>query len=98
MRLWASSFSGKTLAPKTLAMQNAVDEIEECIQSLNVAAQGTVDGGFFSFIGGKKKMEEGQRSALAQAAYKKGVSAFNKYIEIANDGIGQSFAPVDTID
>ena len=34
---------------------------------------------------------------FAQAAYKKGVSAFNKYIEIGNDGIGVSFEPLDTI-
>ena len=35
---------------------------------------------------------------FAQAAYKKGVSAFNKYIEIGNDGLGLNFAPLDTID
>jgi len=98
MRLWASSFSGKTLSDKTLAMQAAVDEIDECIKSLDVAAQGKISGGLFSFITGGKTMDNSQRTALAQAAYKKGVSAFNKYIELGNDGIGVAFAPVDLID
>ena len=36
--------------------------------------------------------------ALAKAAYKKGTIAFNKYIEIGNDGLGLNFAPLDPID
>ncbi len=54
--------------------------------------------GFFSFLGGQKTMDEANRIKLAQVAYKKGVSAFNKYIVIGNDGLGLSFAPIDTID
>ena len=38
------------------------------------------------------------RRKLAEAAYKKGASALNKYILISNDGLGLSFAPLDTID
>jgi len=97
MRLWASSFSSKTISDKTQAMEAAVDEIEDAIASLDVASKGEVKGGIFGFLGGTKKVEESQRVALAQAAYKKGVSAFNKYIEIGNDGIGVSFEPLDTI-
>ena len=52
----------------------------------------------FSFLGGKKTLDENARKALAQAAYKKGTSAFNKYIVIGNDGLGLSFAPLDLID
>ena len=48
--------------------------------------------------GGKKTLDEGSRQKLAQAAYKKGASAFNKYIVIGNDGLGLNFAPLDTID
>jgi len=97
MRLWASSFSSKTISDKTQAMEAAVDEIEDAIASLDVASKGEVKGGIFGFLGGTKKVDESQRGALAQAAYKKGVSAFNKYIEIGNDGIGVSFEPLDTI-
>ncbi len=99
MRLWASSFSGKTISDKTLAMEEAVDELAEAATSLQIAADGKVkDTGLFSFLGGKKTMDDSSRSKLAQDAYKKGVLAFNKYIEIGNDGLGLSFAPIDTID
>ena len=99
MRLYASSFSSKTISDKTLAMEEAVDELAEAATSLQIAADGTIkDTGLFSFLGGKKTMDEGSRSKLAQDAYKKGVLAFNKYIEIGNDGLGISFAPMDTID
>jgi hypothetical protein len=98
MRLWASSFSGKTLSDKTLAMQAAVDELSEAISSLEVAANGKEKGGFFGFLGGNKTMADSQRVELAKAAYKKGVLAFNKFIEIGNDGNSVSFAPIDTID
>ena len=99
MRLWASSFSGKTISDKTIAMEEAVEELSEAASSLQIAADGTVkDSGFLSFLGGKKAMDESQRTRLAQDAYKKGVLAFNKYIEIGNDGLGLSFAPIDTID
>jgi len=99
MRLYASSFSSKTIADKTLAMEEAVEELAEAAASLEVAATGTVkDTGLFSFLAGKKTMEEGQRQALAQAAYKKGVLAFNKYLTISNDGLGLTFAPIDLID
>lgn len=43
-------------------------------------------------------MDESKRGDLAVVAYKKGVAAYNKYIEIGNDGIGINFAPLDTID
>ena len=46
----------------------------------------------------RTELQPGERKALAQAAYKKGTSAFNKYILIGNDGLGLSFAPLDTID
>ena len=99
MGLWASSWSSKVISDKTIAMNAAIDELNEAIASLEIAAQGEEkDGGLLSFLGGKKKIEEGARQKLAIAAYKKGVNAFNKYIEIGNDGLGLSFAPLDTID
>jgi len=99
MRLWASSWSGKVISDKTLAMNAAIDELEEAVLSLQIAAAGTdKSDGFFSFLGGKKTLDDASRTKLAQAAYKKGVSAFNKYILIGNDGIGINFQPLDTID
>ena len=99
MRLWSSSWSGKTLSEKTLAMNEAVDELAEAASSLEVAATGKEKaGGLGGFFGGSKTMDETNRAKLAQAAYKKGVLAFNKYIEIGNDGLGLSFQPLDLID
>ena len=99
LKLWASSFSGKTVSDKTLAMNIAIDELAEAAASLEVAANGKVKStGPFAFLGGDKTMEDSKRQQLAQAAYKKGVVAFNKYIEIGNDGLGLSFAPIDTIE
>ena len=99
MSLWASSFSSKVISDKTIAMNAAIDELEEAVASLEIAAYGEQkDTGFFGAFGGKKKLDDKSRMALAQAAYKKGVLAFNKYIEIGNDGLGLSFAPIDTID
>jgi len=99
MRLWSSSWSGKVISDKTLAMNAAIDELEEAVASLSIAAGGQEkDTGFLSFMGGKKSLDEASRQKLAQAAYKKGTSAFNKFILIGNDGLGLSFAPLDTID
>jgi len=99
MSLWASSWSGKTISDKTVAMKTAVDELSEAATSLEIAAAGQQkDTGIFGIFGAKKSLDETQRKALAVAAYKKGVSAFNKYITIGNDGLGVSFAPIDTID
>jgi len=79
-------------------MNAAVDELAEAVATLEIAAEGKEKGGGFFGFGGNKKLDEGSRVKLAQAAYKKGVNAFNKYIEIGNDGLGTSFAPIDTID
>ena len=49
---------------------------------------GTEKGGGFLGFGGNKKIDEGKRQQLAQAAYQKGAKAINKYIEIGNDGMG----------
>jgi len=99
MRLWASSWSGKTVAEKTLAMNQAIEELEDAAKNLEVAALGKEKAtGFFSVFGGTKTMADDSRRALAQAAYKKGVIAINKYIEIGNDGMGLQFAALDTID
>ena len=71
----------------------------QSVAALEIAANGEEkDTGFFGFLGGKKTLDPAQRSQLAAAAYKKGVRAFNKYIEIGNDGLGLNFAPLDTID
>jgi len=98
MQLWASSFSGKTISEKTLAMNGAVDELKEAVRFLNIAAIGTEKGGGFFGFGGQKKIDESKRKQLASAAYQKGVAAINKYIEIGNDGLGLQFATLDTID
>jgi len=99
MRLWASSWSGKTVTDKTLAMNQAIDELEDAAKNLEVAALGKEKAsGFAAIFGGTKTMDENNRRALAQAAYKKGVIAINKYIEIGNDGMGLQFAALDTID
>ena len=71
----------------------------QAVATLEIAAAGEEkDGGIFGMIGGKKKLDDKSRVALAAAAYKKGTKAFNKYIEIGNDNLGLSFAPLDTID
>ena len=99
MGLWASSWSSKVISDKTIAMNAAIDELQEAIASLEIAANGEEkDSGLLSFLGGKKKIDESARQKLAVAAYKKGVSAYNKYIEIGNDGLGLQFQPLDTID
>jgi len=99
MGLWSSSWSSKVISDKTYAMNSAVDELREAAASLEVAVYGKQkDTGFFGVFGGTKSLSDDQRKALAIAAYKKGVSAFNKYIEIGNDGLGLNFAPLDPID
>jgi len=99
MGLWASSFSSKTITEKTTAMLAAIDELNEAVATLEIAANGKEkDTGIFGFFGAKKSMDDNSRKALALAAYKKGTRAFNKYIEIGNDGLGLNFAPLDTID
>jgi hypothetical protein len=45
MELWSSSFSGKTIAAKTLAMNAAIDELREAAADLRVAAEGKESGG-----------------------------------------------------
>ena len=99
MSLWSSSWSSKVISDKTIAMNAAIDELTEAVATLEIAAIGKEkDNGFFGIFGGKKSLDETSRMALAKAAYKKGVIAFNKYIEIGNDGLGLNFAPLDTID
>ena len=71
----------------------------QAVLSLSVAATGKEkDGGILGIFGAQKQIDEKTRTALAVAAYKKGTRAFNKYIEIGNDGLGLNFAPIDTID
>lgn len=106
MQLWASSFSGKTISEKTLAMNGAVDELQSAVKTLEIAAKGTEGSGGFLGFGGPKKIEESKRKELALKSYLKGVAAINQYIEIGNDGIGgqarvctpaaTSFAPLLT--
>ena len=98
MQLWASSFSGKSISEKTIAMNAAVDELRESVSFLTIATVGTEKGGGFLGFGGAKKIEEGKRQQLALAAYQKGVKAINKFIAIGNDGMGLQFAEIDTID
>lgn len=86
LELWASSFSSKTISDKTLAMSIAIDELREACRALQIACEGKESGGFLGF--GAKTMDPNKRGLLAQAAYKKGVQAINKYIEIGNDGLG----------
>lgn len=94
MQLWASSFSGKTISEKTLAMNNAIDELKSAVNTLEIAARGTEGGGGFLGFGGPKKIEESKRKELALKSYLKGVAAINQYIEIGNDGLGlQARAP-----
>jgi hypothetical protein len=69
------------------------------VETLEIAANGKEkDAGIFGFFGAQKTMDDKSRSALALAAYKKGKNAFNKYIEIGNDGLGINFTALDTID
>jgi len=99
MSLWSSSWSSKTISEKTLEMNSAIEELQAAAADLSVAANGKEAGGdgFFG-IGGAKKLSEPERTKLAEKAYKKGVSAINKYIELGNDGLGMSFSPIDGID
>ena len=94
MELWASSWSGKTISDKTLAMNVALDELREACRALKIASDGKEKGGGFLGFGGNKVMDPSKRKQLAQAAYTKGVQAINKYIEIGNDGIGVSVRPL----
>lgn len=96
MELWASSFSGKTISEKTIAMNAAVAELKDAVNALNVAAIGTEKGG--GFLGfGQKKIDESKRQQLAMAAYQKGTKAINKYINIGNSDLGLQFQQLDTI-
>ena len=71
----------------------------QAVETLAIAAAGKEkDSGFFGAFGATKQLDEGSRTKLALAAYKKGTNAFNKYIEIGNDNLGLNFAPLDTID
>jgi hypothetical protein len=45
MELWSSSFSGKTITPKTLAMNAAIDELREAAADLRTAYLGKESGG-----------------------------------------------------
>ncbi len=99
MELWASSFSGKTISPKTLGMNDAIADLKLAAADLRFAATGTEGGGgLFGFISGPKKLDESKRSALAKSAYASGVEAFNRYIEAGNDSLGLQLSPLDTID
>lgn len=95
MELWASSFSGKTISEKTIAMNAAVAELKDAVNALNVAAVGTEKGGFLGF--GKQKIDESKRQQLAMVAYQKGTKAINKYINIGNSDLGLQFQQLDTI-
>mmetsp|Transcript_12230 Transcript_12230/g.40563 ORF Transcript_12230/g.40563 Transcript_12230/m.40563 type:complete len:220 (+) Transcript_12230:37-696(+) len=98
LELWSSSFSSKTISPKTLAMNDAIDELREACRDLRSAASGKEgSGGFFGF-GGPKAMDDGKRRKIAQDAYAKGKDAINKYIELGNDGLGLNFTPIDQMD
>jgi hypothetical protein len=97
MELWASSFSGKSISEKTLEMNEQIKELKVAAEGLNSAVTGEEDTKGLFGLGGKKKMDAGTRQRIAIAAYKKGVTAFNKYIEIGNEGIGINFTPLDTI-
>lgn len=98
LKLWASSFAGKGISEKTSAMLDAVDELKEAVQSLEVAANGKLeDTGLFGFITGPKTMDEASRSKLASTAWLKGKSAINKYILIGNDAL-VNLEPLDKID
>jgi hypothetical protein len=46
MQLWASSFSGKSISEKTIAMNAAVDELRESVSSLTLNSQLTQTGGY----------------------------------------------------
>jgi len=45
MELWSSSFSGKTITAKTLAMNDAIDDLREAASDLRSAALGKEGGG-----------------------------------------------------
>ena len=94
MGLWSSSMSGKTISEKTYNMNAAIDDLREACRILKSAADGQEagGGGFFGF-GGGKKIEGKVRTAMAVDAYKKGVRAINKYIEIGNAGQGLQARP-----
>jgi len=96
LELWASSWSSKTISEKTIAMGDAIRELREAADDLKIAAEGKATGGFLGF--GAKSVDPAKRTALANAAYKKGVQAINKYIEVGNDGMGLQFQPIDGID
>mmetsp|Transcript_94140 Transcript_94140/g.177006 ORF Transcript_94140/g.177006 Transcript_94140/m.177006 type:complete len:270 (-) Transcript_94140:83-892(-) len=89
MRLWAGSFSGQNyISQQTNAMNAAVDDLDEAIASLDTAAEGKAkDNGLFGFITGPKQLSDEDRTKLALLAYKKGKTAINNYIKIANSDI-----------
>merc|ERR1711967_12287 len=87
MELYASSFPGKTIA-----------ELRDAKTEILKAAIGQEAGGGFLGFGGGKKIDESKRREIANAGYKQAVAAINKYIEIGNEGLGISFATLDTID
>ena len=45
MELWSSSFSGKTITAKTLAMNEAIDDLRDAVLDLKSAALGKEAGG-----------------------------------------------------
>ena len=98
MELYASSFSGKTIADKTLEMNKAIAELRDAKTEILKAAIGQEAGGGFLGFGGGKKIDESKRREIANAGYKQAVAAINKYIEIGNEGLGILFATLDTID
>ena len=99
MELWASSFSGKTISPKTLGMNDAIGDLRLAVADLKFAATGTEgSGGLLGFFSGPKKLDENKRKQLAQAAYASGKTAINKYIELGNDSLGMQLTPLDLID
>ena len=59
---------------------------------------GAAERGCHPWVQLTREARDAQHAKLAVAAYKKGVAAFNKYIEIGNDGLGLNFQPLDTID
>lgn len=64
MELYASSFSGKTIADKTLQMNVAIEELRESKSELLRAAIGNEGGGGFLGFGGPKKMDDGKRCMI----------------------------------
>jgi len=99
MQLWAASFSPKEPSQKSIAMVAMIKELQKAASFLEIAALGKEkDSGFLGAFGNKRTIDESKRKLLAEQAYKKGVIAINKYIEISNDELGLSFDKMDLID